>query len=331
MQPYYAIEQNSLGLKLTNITHKELLFLREVPCDIYSYHQQLFKIVFPKYTQLDKSILQKLAETGLTHFYVLQKEKEKIITNVQTELINVTRSLSIGDPVEKGRNKLNLLSINMAHLYSNPTDDNCLNLQFQCAKNLCAFLYENHRHIRRLFEEYTQQKHFYVYAQPMISSLLLLGLLRHTRLLTDKEIEMLFLTSYFKDIGMSAVPEEQYSVEDLSDDDKKLLLRHPRHSIEILAKRLPLRPSGFKIIEHHHAFSGLTQQVGVQEQDQMLFGFETMIISVMDIISAMTSERPYRSATNLFDSLNLVKVIIADQFPAEFKLMVNYFKTFYST
>jgi HD-GYP domain-containing protein (c-di-GMP phosphodiesterase class II) len=331
MEPYYAVTQNAVGQELSAISHRELLFLKEVPCDIYSYHQRLFKIVFPKYSQLDKQTLQKLNEAGLHRFYVIQKDKDKIIQIVQNELVNVTRSLSIGDPFEKGRQKINLLSLNMYHLYQNPTDDDRLDLQFKCARNLCVFLYENHRLIRQLFQDYIEQKHYYIFAQPLLSSIFLLGLLRQNRLLGDKEVETLFLTSYFKDIGMSAIPVEKYDQEELSEDDKRLLLRHPRHSIEILMKRVPLRPSSFKIIEHHHVFSGLTHQVGRTDEDQMLFGFETMIVSVMDIISAMISERPYRPATNLFDALNLVKIIIADTFPSEFKLLVNYFRQFFST
>jgi HD-GYP domain-containing protein (c-di-GMP phosphodiesterase class II) len=50
----------------------------------------------------------------------------------------------------------------------------------------------------------------------------------------------------------------------------------------------------------------------------------------MDIIAAIISERPYRKPGKLFDALELTKKMVGNQYPQEFKLIVFFFKTFFS-
>ena len=130
---------------------------------------------------------------------------------------------------------------------------------------------------------------------------------------------------------MSAIPTDKYDQEELNNEDKQLLANHAHHSVQLLQGRIPLTPAHERIIENHHMFSLLTQDLTNQQfGNQLVVGFETMIVSVMDIISAMIAERPYRKPQSLFQSLDLVKVLIMDQYPQEFKLIVNYFKNFFT-
>jgi len=66
-----------------------------------------------------------------------------------------------------------------------------------------------------------------------------------------------------------------------------------------------------------------------KSQEQLAQGFETMIVSVMDIIAAMITERPYRPSVPIFESLELIKVLIIDEFPHEFRIIVGYFRNFF--
>ena len=84
-----------------------------------------------------------------------------------------------------------------------------------------------------------------------------------------------------------------------------------------------------RIIEFHHAYAGITAEYTNPQLDQQILGFETMIISMMDIIAAMITPRPYRSALPIYDALHLVKYLIADQYPSEFRMMVGHFHQFF--
>ena len=331
--PFDILEQNSLNFRLTPISFREIFFIAEAPCDIYAQIDGLLKVVLYKKAEISASLLKELLQKKLANLFVVESDRQFLRIAQQDNLINVTRSLSIGDSLEKARLQTNLLTLNLGYLYEDPTDDNVLNLQVQSAKNLATFLF-NKPHIHEaLFKEFIKQGHHYIFAQPFLSTLFLLGVMKNSRLYIDKDIELFFLTSYFKDIGMSAIPVEKYNDENLSEEDKILLASHPQLSVNILKGRVPLPPNHLKIIENHHIYSTLTKQFNLSSKDDPgnIFGFETMMISVMDTVAAMTTDRPFRKAESLFKSLDLIRLLIGDQYPQEFKLIVLYFKNFFKS
>ncbi|MFT6071225.1 MAG: HD-GYP domain-containing protein (c-di-GMP phosphodiesterase class II) [Bacteriovoracaceae bacterium] len=329
--PYSALEQNALGLKLTPISIRELLFITEAPCEVFGIKDGLYKKIIGKSTAVSNNTVKELLQKGQHYLFVYRAERHLLIEHQQDNLRQVTRSLSVGDPVEKAVKQMNLLTINLGYLYANPTNDELLDLQFQSAKNLANFLIDKSELHEQVFQEYLKQKHHFILAQPALSSLFLMGILKNANLYNNSEIINLFLTSYFKDIGMSAIPTEKYDQEELSENEKVLLAKHAHLSVEILQGRTSLGPSYLKIIENHHSFSLLTQnlELNLNSDDNVLAGFETMLVTVMDVISAMISGRPYRKASSLYESLDLIKLLIADQYPQEFKLIVTYFRSFF--
>jgi hypothetical protein len=330
MQAYTLLEQNALNTGLKPISLRGFLFLNQSPCDVYGLENDLYKILLKKNSYIDTGVLKNLIKLGHTKVFVPHKQHPELIDLQQDELIKVTRSLSIGPALENAKKLVNLLTVNMTHLYDFPTDDKTLNLQVQSIKNLCMFLYSRPQIHAPLYYEFCKQKHHFIVAQPFISSLFLLGVLKQSRMFSDKEVENLFLTSYFKDIGMSSIPTEKFDKDNLSHDEKILLARHAGHSVQILQGRLTLAPQYFKIIQNHHSFSLLTRDMDLDKsQEQLAQGFETMIVSVMDIIAAMITERPYRPSVPIFESLELIKVLIIDEFPHEFRIIVGYFRNFF--
>ncbi len=331
--PFELIEQNSLSFKLTPIAFREIFFIPESPCAIYAHQDGLLKVVIGPKTELTNNLLKDLLQKKLANLFVLEEDREKLRLAQQENLRNVIRSLSIGNPLEKAKMVSNLLAINLVYLYEEPTNDELLNLQFQSAKNFSTFLFNRPQVHEALLKEFLKQKHHFIFAQPFISTLLLLGVLKNSRLYVDKDIELFFITSYLKDIGMSAIPTEKYNQENLEEHDKILLASHPDLSVNILKGRIPLPPNHLKIIENHHIYSTLTNKLNLGPTDSQgnIFGFETMMISVMDTIAAMTTDRPFRKAESLFKALDLVKLLIGEQYPQEFKLIVYYFKNFYKS
>lgn len=331
--PFDVLEQNSLNYKLTPISFREIFFIAEAPCDIYAQVDGLLKVVLHKKAEISTPVLKELLQKKLANLFVIEDDRNLLKLAQQDNLTSVTRSLSIGDPLEKARLQTNLLTLNMGYLYEDPTDDNNLNLQVQSAKNLATFLFNKPQIHEALYKEFIKQGHHYIFAQPFLSTLFLLGVMKNSRLYIDKDIELFFLTSYFKDIGMSAIPVEKYNDDHLTDDDKKLLASHPTLSVNILKGRVPLPPNHLKIIENHHIYSTLTNQMNLSSKDDPnnIFGFETMMISVMDTVAAMTTDRPFRKAESLYKSLDLIRLLIGEQYPQEFKLIVFYFKNFFKS
>jgi len=331
MDAFDAIERNNLSFHLTPITIRDLFYLDKCPCDIYGHYNGRFKIMLEDGMKLLPVSLKKLIDDDQVHLFIYENALKSLIKKQQDNLVHSSRSMSIGNLKENAIKLLNLLTLNMNYLYQFPYNDEYLKLQYQSIKVLGNFLINNLEMHKTLYQDYIKQKHYYIFSQPMLSSLFLVGVLKASKIYSEREIENLFVTSYFKDIGMSSIPSEKFQIDLLDDDDKFLLSSHAEQSVKILQGRLSLTSNYFKIIEHHHAYSAMGRGLidNSIEDSEFIIGFETMIVSIMDIIAAMISERPYRTETKLFDALELIKFIIADQHPREFKIIVYYFKKFF--
>lgn len=329
--PFKILEQNALSFKLTSIAFREVFFIENAPCDIYAQIDGLFKVVIYKKSEINNNLLKNILQKKISNLFVMDQDRLLLRAAQQDNLRNVTRALSIGDPLIKARLQANLLTLNLGYLYEDPTNDSLLALQVQSAKNLAIFLYNKPQIHEELYKGFINQGHHYIYAQPFLSTLFTMGVMKSSQMYTDKDIELFFLTSYLKDIGMSAIPVEKYNEENLTEEDKTLLASHPQLSVNILKGRVPLPPNHLKIIENHHIYSTLTKryQLAAKDDPNSIFGFETMIISVMDTVAAMITNRPFRKNESLFKSLDIIRLLISEQYPQEFKLIVVYFKNFF--
>lgn len=325
-------KQSHLALTLIPFTIRELFYLSSSPCDIYIFENNSFKPLLRAGAYLDNATLKEIISSGHTKVFTKESQRGKLIEIQQNNLRTVTRSFSMGNPHDNCRRQLSLIALNLRYLFEDPTNDETLNLQYQSLKILFQYLFNNPKKHEAIYKDFIRQGHHYIFTQPFISSLFLLGILKSSHLYSEKDIETLFITSYFKDIGMSAIPVEKYDIEELNEHDKSVLAKHADLSVQILQGRLPISPNHFKVIEAHHSFSLLRTQMdqATQKNDLMVSGFETMMVNICDIVAAMISPRPYREATSLFQALDLVKIMMANQYPQEFKLIVNHFRSFFS-
>ena len=163
---------------------------------------------------------------------------------------------------------------------------------------------------------------------------MLLSFIQSLKLFNDKEIEGLFLTSYFKDIGMSFIPREKFELANLNEFDQDLFAKHADNSMLILEGRVPLNNSQLNLIKNHHFLNfkiqNLINSQKIPEDDTYLTGVESMLVSALDILIAMTSERPYRKPMSSFKALELLKRVISDDYPQEYRALVVFLKKFLS-
>ena len=333
MSIFNAIFQNNLSYQLVPLPIRELFHLSKLPCDIYGIVDGIFQLIFERKTKVDKDIIMSLIGSGHRRVFIYEKDFYQLVTIQQENLRNVSRSLSIGKPMDKAQKFLSLLSINLRYLYDDPTNDEILNLQVQSLINFSKFL-NNYSNLQiEIFEEILKQKNHFTQSQPLLSSIFLLGILRQSKQFSPRECEQLFLTSYFKDIGMASIPVYLYNREKLTLKEESLFKKHPEESVRLLQGRIGLSKDKLKIIENHHLFSQLEKRNqrprGDKDLDVMMCGIETMLVNMTDVIAAMITGRPYQQATSLFDALQLVRSEIGEQYPQEFKLFVTYFKNFF--
>jgi response regulator RpfG family c-di-GMP phosphodiesterase len=327
-------DHHKLSLKLRPVLVGELYLARKLKHPVYIFKDGVFLPVIPEGAVPNKDQINALIRNLHKQVYVYREDSDLIKKNLETALIKITRSLSVGDPLENGAKDIKLLSLNMGGLYQNPHSDELLMLQFQSSQNLTKFLMENKKHQSFFFQSLARENFHFTVAQPMLSSILLLSFLQSIHLFHDKEVENLFLASYLKDIGISLIPDIKYDEKTLTKKDRDLFASHADFSFDLLEGRIPLSKNYLNIIKHHHFLNDriknlLDKDHKADTDNEMIMGLESTLVAVFDILVAMTNARPYRKDLSLYQSLEVIKRMMADEYPQEFKALVIFLKQFF--
>jgi putative nucleotidyltransferase with HDIG domain len=115
--------------------------------------------------------------------------------------------------------------------------------------------------------------------------------------LSEEQINGIRLAGMLHDIGKLAVPSEILSKPTrLSDAEFTIIKTHPRVASDILkAIEFPW-PIADIVLEHHERIDGSGYPQGLSERNILL---EARILSVADVVEAISSHRPYRPAYSL--------------------------------
>jgi hypothetical protein len=332
MSALKLFEQNSLSLKLVPISIRELFLLTRAPCDLYSFVDGLFQVVLKKNVSLNQVVFKNLIDANHWKLFVTSEEKQNINFLLQEELQKSARSLSMGDIQKNIAHQTNLLTITLASVYNDPLNDTTLKLQYQSVKNLGNVVIQNIDQLKEFYDDYQRQKQFFLLAQPLLTSFLYLGFLENLKIFSSKELEQLFVTSYFKDMGMSFLPQDIFTKKKLTDEEKELLQDHAKHSVDILRNRLPFQQSQLNIIVNHHCLNPYNDLAlsSPKNDENFIIGVETVFMGLIDTIVAATTPRPYRDPVSLYVILDKLKHPVMKSYASEFKVLVYFLRRFYN-
>ena len=327
------VEHHRLALKLKPILVGELHLSKKLQRPGYIFRNGLFIPVINEGSVPSRDIINTLLRNSFHEVFVFEEDLTEIKKNLESALIKITRSLSVGDPIENGTKDIKLLSLNLGGLYKNPHNDELLMLQFQSSQNLSKFLMDNKKLHQQYFESLQNENFHFTLAQPMLSSIMLLSFLQSIHLFHDKEVENLFLASYLKDIGISMIPDSKYDLKVLSDRDKEMFASHADYSHDLLEGRVPLSKNYLTIVKNHHFLNNRIKELALKKRstrdNEMIIGIESTLVAVFDIIVAMTSDRPFRKSRSVYQTLEIVKKLMADEYPQEFRALVVFLKQCY--
>lgn len=123
--------------------------------------------------------------------------------------------------------------------------------------------------------------------------------------LSEERIRLVKLAGLVHDIGKVAVPAEILNKPGrLSDVEMEIVRTHPQKGYELLRK-LTHRPVLAEIVyAHHERLDGSGYPRGLSGKD---IPIEARILAVADVVEAMVSHRPFRSALTLEDALEEIK------------------------
>jgi putative two-component system response regulator len=121
----------------------------------------------------------------------------------------------------------------------------------------------------------------------------------------EDEIRGLVLASAIHDIGKITIPGEILAKPGkLADVEMSLIRTHPVVGYEILERIDFPWPVKTIVLQHHERMDGSGYPYGLTGEDIIL---ESRIISVADVVEAMASRRPYRSAVGIDKALEEIE------------------------
>ena len=299
---------------LLEVSLRELLSMESLPSNLYAKTEKENIIALKKDVELTSNTLEILKHLVAKNRWTLaidKSGKKSIVEYHQNRLRNISKRLREGHLLNNGAECLNSTAINLSYLYKDSTNDNILSTQCTCAQSLASFLLEHINLHSKLYQLFVEQKHENTTAVPIISSLFLLGIAKRSKMFLDKDMEYLFITGLLKDIGLYSSLKDNVSENDRG---------HEFRSVEILQRRTFLKADYLRIIENHHSMPR-----PLRNNSTTAIGTKTLLVGITDIIANSLQ----KNSLTFFESLNVVKNIMAEHYPKEFKLIISYFETFF--
>ncbi|MEI7615473.1 MAG: HD-GYP domain-containing protein, partial [Actinomycetota bacterium] len=120
--------------------------------------------------------------------------------------------------------------------------------------------------------------------------------------MNEYDIEILKNIANLHDIGKIQVDLSILNkTERLSDEDWAEIKKHPIAGYEIVKEITFLKENAKAVLYHHERFDGNGYPFGIRNEEMPLFA---KIITVADSYDAMTTDRPYRKALNIYQALD---------------------------
>ncbi len=122
--------------------------------------------------------------------------------------------------------------------------------------------------------------------------------------LSDDEVEGIYMAAVMHDIGKITIPEGMLSKPGMLNElEYNIIKSHPQVGCDILANVEFGWPITDFIIQHHERLDGSGYPFGLSRDDITI---EARVLSVADVVEAMSSHRPYRPALGLEAALDEV-------------------------
>lgn len=131
----------------------------------------------------------------------------------------------------------------------------------------------------------------------------------------DEELVHVKRGALLHDIGKMGIPDSiLLKPGPLTEEEWKIMRKHPSHVYEMLSRIEYLRPALDIPYCHHEKWDGSGYPRGLKGREIPL---SARIFAVVDVYDALTSDRPYRKAWSEEDTLKLIKEEIGSHFDPE--------------
>ena len=143
--------------------------------------------------------------------------------------------------------------------------------------------------------------------------------------LSEDEIENIRKAALLHDLGKISIPDHiLMKPGKLSEEEKKIIRRHPENGAKIIEPVEPLKHAKEIIKYHQECYDGSGYPDGLQGETIPL---GARIIAVADAFGAMTTDRPYRKALSIEEAVKEIKRCAGTQFdPGVVEIFISILK-----
>lgn len=129
--------------------------------------------------------------------------------------------------------------------------------------------------------------------------------LAHMLNVAEPELKFIYLGSLLHDIGMTNIPERiQLKPELLTEEEWKLVRRHPEYAYRMLEK---VGPQDLAVMDipysHHEKWDGSGYPRGLEGEAIPL---AARLFAIADVWDSLTSDRPYRAAWTWSEAMDYI-------------------------
>lgn len=133
--------------------------------------------------------------------------------------------------------------------------------------------------------------------------------------LPQRQLGRLVLLAQVHDLGKVGIPDEiLYKEGPLTDDEWKIMRKHPEKGHRIASASADLYGIADLILKHHERWDGSGYPLGLVGKE---IPIECRILAIADAFDAMTNERPYRSARLIDEAVEEIQSCAGTQFDPE--------------
>jgi len=133
---------------------------------------------------------------------------------------------------------------------------------------------------------------------------------------SDHDLQALGTGFFLHDLGKVKVPSEIINKPAaLTEEEMKLMRRHPADGYKILVETHQLTEEARVIVlQHHERSDGTGYPRGLRKNEIHLYA---RLCTLADVYDALTSERPYKKKLAAFEALKLMRAEMLHHFQAE--------------
>lgn len=272
------------------------LFLQMSPGD----YPVLFR---ERHLRFDQSVLDRLADHKHSRLFVSIHQVDTFRKYVESNLKEL-----LSDPAipleEKSRLVYEAAQGFMVEVMKDPRVGGVLQRTKDLVNTAVDFMAEEDKAFKHLLKVVSFD--YYTYTHSINVFIFSIALAQRAGIRDSNVLHAFGQGALLHDIGKSSLPASIINQKGkLSDEQWKLMKRHPELGYEILKEQGEDRPIVLDVIRHHHEkLDGSGYPDGLKGDEISIF---VRINTIADIFDALTTNRSYKSAMRSFQALKLMK------------------------